>query len=112
MKDKKQYLEDVSILSEGIELEGKIKTAGNIRIDGKVIGDVTAAGNVTLGDKGEIKGNLSAKTATLGGKIEGTVQTTERLILEAKSNVIGDIETRILVIEEGAVFNGHSKMSI
>ena len=102
---------DVSILSSGVKIEGKIYSEGNVRIDGQVIGDVTVNGNLTLGESSQINGELKAQNITMSGRVEGKVTATEKLILEARSNLKGDLFAKILVIEEGASFDGTSNMS-
>ncbi|MBN1299780.1 MAG: polymer-forming cytoskeletal protein [Melioribacteraceae bacterium] len=102
--------EDVSILSNGIKIEGNIFSEGNVRIDGKVTGDVIANGHVTLGENSVIKGEIKAKNITVSGRIEGALNSTEKIVLESNSVIIGDISTKILVIEAGSKFNGNSRM--
>jgi cytoskeletal protein CcmA (bactofilin family) len=101
----------VSIISSDVEIKGDINSNSNIRIDGKVIGNVTAEGNFILGESGDIKGHIKAKNMTIGGKVEGTVLCKEKLLLESKSELWGDISAQVLVIQEGAKFEGKSKMT-
>ena len=100
----------VTIISTGVVLEGKIKSNGNLRIDGVVNGNIHAEGNLTVGEHGEINGEIQANVIILGGKIVGTVAANEKMVLESTSNLKGDIITKILVVEEGAIFDGNSKM--
>jgi cytoskeletal protein CcmA (bactofilin family) len=103
--------DSVTIISEGVILEGKLNSKGNIRIDGVIKGDIQAAGNVTIGEQGEITGEIKAQVIMIGGKISGTVIANEKIVLESSSNLKGDLITKILVVEEGAVFDGNSTMS-
>jgi len=109
-KNDTPYSEDVSILSSGVKIEGKIYSEGNVRIDGTVIGDVTVNGNLTLGEASKVKGNVRARNITISGRLNGTANSSEKLILESKSFLKGDLSTKILVVEEGALFEGSSKM--
>lgn len=102
---------DVSILSSGVKIEGKIYSEGNMRIDGKVLGDVTVNGNLTLGDSSEVEGDVRAMNVTLSGNVKGLVEANEKVILEANSSLEGELTAKILVIEEGAKFNGKSNMN-
>ena len=102
--------EDVSILSSGVKIEGKLFSDGNVRIDGTLTGDVTVNGNLTLGDSAQLKGNIKANNVSVSGKVEGTIIASDKLILESKSALKGDLITKILVIEEGAKFDGNSSM--
>ncbi len=102
----------VTIISHGVMLEGKIKSNGNLRIDGTVNGNINANGNVTVGESGEVNGEVNANVIVVGGKIVGTITANEKVVLESKSNLKGDIITKILVVEEGAIFDGSSKMGV
>ena len=102
--------EDITIISNGVKLEGKITTSGNIRVDGEIQGDIIAQSNVTIGEQGQVSGQINADVITIGGKVSGTVRAKEKLVLESKGNLKGDIFTKILVVEAGAKFDGKSKM--
>jgi cytoskeletal protein CcmA (bactofilin family) len=102
---------ELSFIGNSTVVEGKIKTEGSIRIDGKLVGDLISKANAALGGNGIIEGNLTARNVTLAGKVTGTVTASEKLVLEAKSMVKGDIRAARLVVDEGAVFDGHCAMS-
>jgi cytoskeletal protein CcmA (bactofilin family) len=102
--------DDVTIISAGVMLEGKLNSNGNIRIDGQVNGNVFAKGNVTVGSKGDVNGEIKAGIISLGGKVNGSLIAGEKVTLESTSSLTGDLVSKILVIEEGAFFNGSCKM--
>jgi len=103
--------DSITIISAGAVIEGKLTSNGNIRIDGIINGNIDAHGNITVGEHGEINGEVKGKTITLGGKVFGSINASEKVLLEAKSILKGDLITKILVVEEGAVFDGTSKMN-
>jgi cytoskeletal protein CcmA (bactofilin family) len=103
--------DEVTIISAGVVIEGKLISNGNVRVDGSVNGDITANGNVTVGENGEVSGQVQAEAIVIGGKVTGTVKSKEKLTLEAKAVLKGDIFTKILVVEAGAQFDGQSKMN-
>jgi cytoskeletal protein CcmA (bactofilin family) len=103
--------DEVTIISAGVLIEGKMSSNGNIRIDGTVNGNVMADGNITVGENGEINGEINGEVVTLGGKAIGSVTAKEKLTLEAKSYLKGDLLTKILVIDAGAIFDGKSSMN-
>jgi cytoskeletal protein CcmA (bactofilin family) len=104
-------MEDVSIISKGVNIEGKLKSEGNVRIDGIIQGDVLVQGNLTLGEMSEVTGDIKAENITLSGKITGTVSVNEKIVLESKAILKGDIIAKVLVIEPGARFNGKCSMT-
>ena len=102
--------EDITIISNGVNIEGKVTSTGSLRVDGTLKGDLNAKGNVTVGDQGKINGEITANIVTIGGKVVGTVNAKEKLVLENKCVLKGDIITKVLVIEAGAKFDGKSNM--
>ena len=102
---------ELNLIAAGTVLEGKVRTPGSIRVDGKIVGDVSATQSISIGNTGDIDGNLSAKNVTIGGKINGTIVAQEKLVFETKAVVRGDIRAAKLVIDEGALFDGKCTMA-
>lgn len=102
--------DNVTIISGGVIIEGRVSTNGNIRVDGNIKGDVKANGSLTIGEGGEVEGQVTADSVTVGGKVKGTIMAKDKLVLESKASLKGDIVTKILVIEAGAKFDGKSSM--
>jgi cytoskeletal protein CcmA (bactofilin family) len=102
--------EEITIISHGVKLEGKLTCGGSVRIDGTIQGDVISQGNVTIGEQGEINGQVNGQIIIIGGKVSGEINAKEKLTLESKSNLKGDVFTKILVVEAGAYFDGKSNM--
>ncbi len=111
MKSTEIGKDEVTTISGGVIIEGKLSSNGNVRIDGKVNGDINAQGSVNIGENGEVTGEMNADVINIGGKVTGTVNAKEKLVLESKSVLKGDLVTKILVIEAGAYFEGKSNMS-
>ena len=65
-----------TIIGKGSVIDGKIKIKNSIRIDGKIKGEITSTGTVTVGGEGEVEGAIIAANAIIGGKVRGkmTVQ--------------------------------------
>ena len=101
--------EETSIVSRGVKIEGKVTSTGNIRIDGEIQGDIFSKGNITIGEVAKVNGKLNANVITIGGKVSGIVRAKDKIILDSKSYLKGDIITKNLVIEEGAKFDGNCK---
>jgi cytoskeletal protein CcmA (bactofilin family) len=102
--------EEITIVSRGVKIEGKVTITGNIRIDGEIQGDIFSNGNITIGEDAKVNGQINANFITIAGKVSGIVRAKDKMILGSKSYLKGDIFTKILVVEAGAKFNGKSKM--
>ncbi|MDI6802359.1 MAG: polymer-forming cytoskeletal protein [Bacteroidota bacterium] len=111
MASKSEISNELNLIGTGTIIEGKLRSRGNIRIDGKVIGELFASELVSVGSSGEIEGSVSAKNISIGGKIKGSITVQEKLVLENKAIVSGDIRAAKLVIDEGAIFDGNCTMS-
>jgi cytoskeletal protein CcmA (bactofilin family) len=113
-KEQKKVAEEISnstnTIGKGTVLEGNIETYGNIRIEGKVIGNIKSKSKIALGNSSHVDGNIMAQNADLEGEVKGRIEISEMLILKATAVVHGDIITGKLVVEPGAVFNGTCKM--
>jgi len=111
MAVKNDIVKELNMISAGTVIEGKVRSQGSVRIDGKVIGEVSATETLAVGVSGDIEGNVSAKNITVGGKVRGAVSALEKIVFESKSVVRGDIRAARLVIDEGCMFDGKVTMS-
>ena len=109
-KNFEEGTDEVTIISSGVVIEGKLSSKGNVRVDGTVKGDVNVNGNVTVGESGDIDGEINADVITVCGKIIGKLNAKEKVVLEGKAILKEDLIAKILVVEAGAKFDGNSKM--
>jgi cytoskeletal protein CcmA (bactofilin family) len=99
-----------NIIGKGTVITGDIETVGNIRIDGRLKGNLRCEAKVVLGEECKIEGDVFAQNAEIEGNVIGTLRIQDLLILKATARVVGDIYTARLVVESGALFNGSCKM--
>jgi cytoskeletal protein CcmA (bactofilin family) len=104
-------IKEMNVIGAGTVVEGKIRSQGSVRVDGKLVGEVTASESLAVGVSGEIDGNVTAKNATIGGKVRGTINVAEKIVFEGKSVVRADIHATRLVVDEGSVFDGRVTMT-
>ncbi|MEM1135972.1 MAG: polymer-forming cytoskeletal protein [Bacteroidota bacterium] len=97
-------------LGKGTEIRGDLETAGIIRIDGKVFGNVKSKTKIVLGESSFIEGNIISQNAEVWGEVRGKLEISDMLILKPSAIVTGDIFTGKLIIESGAKLNGTCKM--
>ena len=100
----------MNVIGKGTTVTGDIETSSDIRIDGKLDGNLFCKARVILGQGAILDGNLNAAHAELAGEVNGKVEVKEMLTLKSSSTIHGDINTGKLVIEAGAKFNGSCKM--
>ena len=59
-----------NIIGEGSVLKGNLSTSGNIRLEGKVIGDISSDSKVACGETSIVDGNVIAENAEIAGKVQ------------------------------------------
>ena len=100
----------VNLIGSGTKISGDINSAGDIRIDGSLTGNIITNGKFVLGPNGYVEGNITCANADLSGEVKGTLNVSEILALKQSSKINGDIVTSKLSIEPGALFNGTCNM--
>lgn len=100
----------LNMISEGTKIKGTIKSHNDIRIAGRLEGEVICKGKVIISSTAQVDGNISSAEADIAGKIEGTIKVSSKLSLRQSAIVGGDIFTKTLIVEEGAQINGNCRM--
>ena len=98
-----------TMIGDGTRVVGQVSVKGTIRIDGIVEGDLHADW-VVVGETGRIVGNTRSRGMVVGGSVEGNIEATETVELTGKASMTGEIRAPKLVVSEGAVFDGRSRM--
>ena len=94
-----------SIISEGSEFIGNVKTSGEIQIDGVLIGNVKAK-QIVVGINGNVRGNLTASFSRILGKVEGEIRA-EVLEIVKTATVKGNLFKKTISIESGSKITGN-----
>jgi cytoskeletal protein CcmA (bactofilin family) len=90
--------------------EGKLSTAGDLRVDGTLNGEVDIDGTLFVSANARIDGTVHARSVVLAGEVEGQVQCSDRLEILSGGRAKGDIETASLVVHEGAFIDSRFQM--
>ena len=114
MKEKKLVVTESpkelqNVIEEGSEFEGTIKTT-TLRIDGYFKGNIQKAEKVLIGKAGKVIGDIYAEELLIAGMMEGNTYVSSRMELHSTGVLRGNISTDILVMEEGASFEGNCHM--
>jgi cytoskeletal protein CcmA (bactofilin family) len=99
-----------TIIGKDTVINGEMNIEGALRVDGTVKGKIVCSDCVTLGATGLVEADIEANTAIIAGRMVGNIQTAEKIELQAKCEMEGDIKTKSLIIEQGAVFCGACNM--
>ena len=91
-------------------LEGNIVSAGSLRIDGNVKGQINADGDVTLSPQSQVEADIRAQNVSIAGRFKGSIVVKGKAHLARGGRIDGNITSKTLVVEEGGVFHGQSIM--
>ncbi len=94
------------IIAKGTVIDGKITSTENMRIDGKIIGQVVCDKRLVMDAEGIVEGDVQAGESTIKGRVIGTVSVINTLHLLESSFIKGDIKAKKLHVEEGAKYDG------
>jgi cytoskeletal protein CcmA (bactofilin family) len=103
-------LEARAYLDQGSKVTGKISFEGPARIDGQVDGEITAKDSVTIGENAVVTAQIKAASIVVAGKISGDLTASQRIEIRPSAKVLGNLTAPVLVVHEGAVFEGHCAM--
>ncbi len=101
---------NINLVGFGTEINGDIKSSGDLRIDGTLVGNLNVKGKVVVGETGKIKGELVCKNSDISGVVEGKITVDELLSLKSSARINGDITVGKLAIEPGCKFTGYCNM--
>lgn len=95
-----------NLIAAGTEITGDIITAGDLRIDGRITGNVSCTAKLVVGQDGEINGNINCHSGEISGTVQGQIHAKEILQLNQSALIQGDIEAMRFIVEDGASING------
>ncbi len=99
-----------TLLGRSTEFRGALISSGHVRIDGKLEGEISHAGELIIGESASVTANIKTKSLTVAGHVKGNIDCEGRLELVNTARIFGDIKVGQLVIADGAVFQGVSSM--
>jgi cytoskeletal protein CcmA (bactofilin family) len=100
-----------SVIDHGCEAQGRLKFVGTVAMNGKFVGELFSADTLLLGKDGEIEAEVQVAVGIISGQVKGNITARERIELSRTARIFGNIVTPILVLEEGAMFDGQCKTS-
>ena len=99
-----------SKIDKNTTLKGNVNADSDIRIDGKVEGELITTGKIILGKDAQVKGKIRCANADIEGVFEGELTLSGTLSLKMGSNLQGKVRIQKLIVESGAIFNASCSM--
>ncbi|MEK7191404.1 MAG: polymer-forming cytoskeletal protein [Pseudomonadota bacterium] len=99
-----------SLVGVKTDIKGDIAFSGGLRIDGKIKGNITAKGDgnstLVLSENAVVLGNVTVPHIIVNGTIKGNVRAAERIEVQHKGEITGDVYYKVIEMAMGAVING------
>jgi cytoskeletal protein CcmA (bactofilin family) len=102
--------QSMTVIGPDTHIKGELSFDTTARILGKVEGKVTSKGELQIGEGAICKAALEAGRIVIDGFVEGNITARERIQLNAKARVMGDLLANTLVVADGASFIGHCRV--
>ena len=99
-------------LDSGAKVSGKLSFDGPARIDGQIDGEINAKDVLIIGETAVVTAQLRAASIVVAGKVSGDITAVQRIEIRPSAKVIGNLTSPVLVVHEGALFEGHCAMQI
>mgnify|MGYP001158268888 CR=1 FL=1 len=100
-----------SIIGSDLSINGDISIKGDLLIYGKIDGNIICDGILTMSKNSLVKGDIKTLSADISGTVKGNLEAKEKVSLSSTSILSGNLLASILVIEDGASFNGLCTMA-
>ncbi len=103
---------DFGWIGRGIEVKGDISFADRLQVDGKSTGKlISESGTLIIGESGQLEAQVDVGVCVVHGEVRGNIIARSKLEIRRTGRVHGDVLTPVLLVEEGAAFNGAIRMS-
>ncbi|MBI5134869.1 polymer-forming cytoskeletal protein [Candidatus Uhrbacteria bacterium] len=99
-----------TIIAPGVRVEGEVGSRGNITVEGEVYGSIKTDQHLRIGSGAKIFANVKAQSAFVSGTISGNLKIKDRLELTQSATIVGDVETKTIIIAEGGMVHGKVEM--
>jgi cytoskeletal protein CcmA (bactofilin family) len=99
-----------SLIGAGTRIEGNVSFSGGLRVDGEIIGNVSAVtdepSTLVISEQARIDGEIKVTHLVVNGTVNGPVLASEFLELQSRSRVKGDVQYNTLEMHLGAIVEG------
>lgn len=82
------------------------KDSVNLQISGQFEGALDVKGNLSIGERAQVKATIQGEAITIGGTVTGNVTAINRVELLASARVTGKISSPRVIMRDGAILHG------
>jgi cytoskeletal protein CcmA (bactofilin family) len=92
------------------KITGKLSFEASTRLEGTIEGEILAKDHMVIGETAVISAQIKAASIVVAGKVNGDITATQRIEIRPAGRVVGNLTAPVLVVHEGALFEGHCSM--
>jgi cytoskeletal protein CcmA (bactofilin family) len=100
-----------SLIGERTSFEGTLKTEGAVRLLGSIQGEIESKSTIIVEERAHVTARLTGAQVTVAGQVDGQIYCEGRVEIRPTGRVIGEINAGALIVQEGAYFEGNSRMA-
>ena len=94
-------------IGKTVFIKGQIHSKEDLYLDGQVEGSLELPANrLTVGSNGKVRASIKAREVEILGTVQGDIAAGERIIIRKAANLVGDLKSATISIEDGAYFKG------
>ena len=109
-RKRQEVAEWTGFIAPGVKVEGTLATTGTFRIDSAMRGTISSADILILGEHAEVEGEIYGNRIVISGRFDGQIHARGKVEIQAGAVVTGEVHSACVVIEAGAIFDGHCHM--
>lgn len=100
-----------AFVEEGCRIEGNLSFEGTVRIAGDFKGDVFTNDTFIVTETGVVEANIKAGVVVVYGTVKGNIEATGRVEMKKPARFEGAVISPNLVVEEGVIFHGETRIN-
>ena len=96
-----------AVIGKAVTIKGEIYSEEDLFVDGKVEGLLELKEHkLTVGPNGRADTNITAREVVVQGTVHGNIDAQQKITIRKDGNVVGNIKTTGIIIEDDAYFKG------
>ncbi|MGM0368141.1 MAG: bactofilin family protein [Actinomycetota bacterium] len=103
----------MTVIAEGVKIEGKIHSPGSTRIDGNLNGEIIIEKDLVIGKEGTVEADVKTHNAIIAGEFNGEMIASGEVEITSSGRFTGNLTQKdaLLTVSKGGVFKGESVIS-
>ena len=103
----------LTVIAEGVNVEGKIYSRGSTRIDGRVTGEIISEKELVIGKEGKVDASVKTTNAVISGNFKGEMIASGEVEITSTGRFVGNLTQKdaLFTVAKGGLFKGESKIS-